>query len=261
MSGPRIATLDIETSPILAYVWGLFKQFVNIDHIVQDWSILSFSYKWLDEKKVFHHNTGGRGVDKVRDDSALMLLLWDVLDKADIIVAQNGKKFDVKKINARFIQLGMPPPSPYKVIDTMLEARAIAAFTSNKLAWLSEVLTDQPKSKHKEFPGFELWTQCLADNPRAWVAMRKYNDIDIRGTEDVYIKLRPYIVGHPNVAAYTDSDAVQCPKCGSERMQRRGSVVTQTGQYHRYQCGGCGGWSRTRYTTNSLPKRRSLLSN
>jgi len=260
--GARIITLDIETSPILAYVWGLFKQFVNLNQIHTDWSILSFSYKVLGEKRVHHHNTGGRGPSKVRDDRALLDLLWGVLDEADIVVAQNGVKFDMKKINARFLEAGMPPPTPFKVVDTMLAARSIASFTSNKLAWLSAVLApDQKKDEHKEFPGFELWTECLADNPRAWKAMQKYNDTDIRGTEEVYLKLRPYIIGHPNVAAYNDSTDVQCPKCGSTNLNSRGRAVTQSGEYTRFQCKSCGGWARGRYTKNSISKRRALLSN
>ena len=257
----RIAVLDIETSPILAYVWSLWKVNVGLNQIHTDWSILSFSYKWLDEKKVIHHNTGGRGVSKVRDDRALMKLLWAVLDEADIIVAQNGVAFDVKKINARFIELGMGPPAPYKVIDTMLEAKKIAKFTSNRLAWLSEVLTDTPKSEHKRFPGFDLWTECLADNPEAWKEMRKYNDIDIRATEAVYYQLRPHMVGHPNLAAYNDENSAQCPKCGSANLQHRGTALTQTGAYRRYQCKSCGGWARSRYTQNTPAKRRALLSN
>lgn len=261
MTHPRIVTLDIETSPILAYVWGLFKQFVGLNQIVSDWSILSFSYKWLGDPKVHHFNTGGRGVEKVRDDRHLLQLIWDVLDEADIVIAQNGIKFDAKKINARFIQAGMPPPSPYKIVDTMLEAKKVAAFTSNKLAWLSDILTDTPKEDHPEFPGFELWTECLKDNPRAWKVMKRYNDRDIPSCEGVYLKLRPYIVGHPNVAAYNDDTDVQCPKCGSKEIQRRGVALTQTGKYQRMQCFGCGGWSRTRYTENDIKKRRSLLSN
>jgi hypothetical protein len=257
----RIAVLDIETSPILAYVWGLWKQNVGLNQIHTDWSILSFSYKWLGEKRVIHHNTGGRGASRVRDDKALMKLLWAVLDEADIIVAQNGVAFDVKKINARFIELEMGPPAPFKVIDTMLEARRIAKFTSNRLAWLSSVLTDTPKSEHKKFPGFELWTECLADNPEAWKEMRKYNDIDIRATEAVYYQLRPYIIGHPNVAAYDDNEERRCPKCGSTTLQARGTALTQTGQYKRFQCKSCGGWGRSRYTENTREKRRMLLSN
>ena len=261
MNSARIVTLDIETSPILAYVWGLFKQFVGLNQIKEDWSILSFSYKWLHKDKVHHHNTGGRGPELVREDRDLLLLLWAVLDKADIVVAQNGVKFDVKKINARFIEMGMAPPSPYKVVDTMLHAKAIAAFTSNRLAWLSEVLTDQPKSEHKKFPGFELWTECLADNPEAWEEMRIYNDQDIRATEEVYLKLRPYMIGHPNVAAYNGDTEMQCPKCSSVDLQRRGWALTQSGQYPRYQCKGCKGWARGRYTQNPVEKRRALLMN
>ena len=261
MTTARIVTLDIETSPILAYCWGLFKQFIGLNQIVEDWTIIAVSYKWLGEKKLYHHNTGGRGRAKVRDDKALLKVIWQVLDEADIVIAQNGKKFDMKKINARFIQADMLPPSPYKVVDTMLEARAIAAFTSNKLAWLSDVLTETPKDEHKEYVGFDLWTACLADDPKAWKVMKKYNDRDIVATEGVYLKLRPYIIGHPNLAAYNDDDAMQCPKCTSTNMQRRGTTVTQTGEYQRWVCGSCGGWARTRYTQNNIKKRRSLLSN
>ena len=261
MTSARIVTLDIETSPILAFVWSLWKQNVGLNQIHTDWSILSFCAKVLGEKAVQYEDTGGRGIGKVRDDSALMKKLWKVLDDADIIIAQNGVSFDIKKINARLIDLGMPPPSPYKVVDTMLEARKIAKFTSNRLAWLSDVLTDIPKSDHKKFPGFTLWTECLADNPAAWAEMRKYNVIDVKATELVYLKLRPYVIGHPNLAAYTDATDAQCPKCASTDLQKRGTSLTQSGSYPRYQCNSCGGWSRGRYTDNSIKKRRSLLSN
>lgn len=255
----RIGTLDIETSPIIAYVWSLWKQNVGLNQIVADWSILSFCYKWIDEKQPVYHDVSGQ--EDIRDDSSMLALLWAFLDEADIVIAQNGVAFDVKKIQARFVEAGMPPPSPFKVVDTMLEAKKIARFTSNRLAWLSEILTDEPKSEHKKFPGFELWTECLADNPEAWAEMRRYNVTDVKATEKVYLKLRPYIIGHPNLAAYDEDDTMRCPKCGSESVERRGKTVTQTGEYQRYQCGGCGGWSRTRYTRNSLKKRQSLLSN
>ena len=259
---PRIVTLDIETAPILAYVWGLFKQFVGLDQIVHDWSILSVTWKWLGEKKTHYVDTWRDGQAKdVRDDTLLLVELWRVLDQADIVVTQNGVQFDIKKINARFIQAGFPPPSPYKQVDTKIEAVKIAKFTSNKLAWLAKVLNGSEKDKHKEFPGFELWAQCMARNPKAWAAMKKYNPIDVIETEGAYLKMRPYIVGHPNVAAYTDSTKEQCPKCGSESLQQRGKAYTQSGEYPRYRCNTCRGWSRGRYTINSLEKRKALLSN
>jgi hypothetical protein len=261
MTGPRIVTLDIETAPILGYFWALFKQNIGLDQIVEDWSILSVSWKWLGEKTIHYEDTFSRGVSKIRDDSHLLKTIHKVLDEADIVVSQNGKAFDIKKINARFLMAGMPPPSPYKQIDTKEEATKIARFTSNKLAWLAPILNGSEKDKHKEFPGFELWAECLKGNPKAWAVMRKYNPKDVEETEGVYLKMRPYIVGHPNVAAYNDAETMQCPKCSSDKMQRRGFERTQAGLYQRYKCGGCGGWSRTRYTENTTAKRAVLLTN
>jgi DNA polymerase elongation subunit (family B)/predicted RNA-binding Zn-ribbon protein involved in translation (DUF1610 family) len=259
--GPRIVTLDIETAPIESYHWGLWDQNIGLDQIVVEWSILSFSAKWLGEKGVIYEDTGGRGVGKVRDDKALLQKLWNILDEADIVIAQNGKAFDIKKINSRMLMLGFKPYSPIKIVDTMLVAKKHFAFTSNKLQWLSGHLTDAKKSVHKQFPGFELWSECLKDNPKAWAEMKKYNITDTIATEQLYLKLLPWIEGHPNVGAYSELEDVVCPKCGSVDVQKRGKAYTQTGEYHRFQCKDCGGWARSRYTTNTKTKRQSLLSN
>ncbi len=260
-SGPRIVTLDIETAPNESYHWGLWDQNIGLDQIVVEWSILSFSAKWLDDPKVIYKDTGGRGTGKVRDDKALLQEIWNILDEADIVIAQNGQAFDVKKINARMIMAGMKPYSPIKIIDTMLVAKRHFSFTSNKLAWLSEHLTTAKKSEHKLFPGFELWAECLKDNAKAWAEMKKYNCVDTIATEELYLKLRPWIEGHPNIAVYSEIEAMVCPKCASKNVQKRGKSYTQFGEYHRFQCKDCGGWSRSRYTTNTTTKRKTLLSN
>jgi predicted RNA-binding Zn-ribbon protein involved in translation (DUF1610 family) len=258
---PKIVTLDIETAPIESYHWGLWQQNIGLEQINVEWTILSFSAKWLHEDKVIYKDTGNRGKNKVRDDSVLLKDLWNILNEADIVVAQNGKSFDIKKINARLLMNGYGPYSPVKVVDTMLVAKAQFNFTSNKLAWMSKHLTETKKSEHKLFPGFELWQQCLQDNAKAWSEMKKYNCIDTLSTEQLYLKLRPWIEGHPNVASYSNSEKEACPKCGSESIVKRGFRYTQSGQYQQYQCNDCCGWSRSRYTLNSIKKRKSLLSN
>jgi uncharacterized protein YprB with RNaseH-like and TPR domain len=109
-----------------------------------------------------------------------------------IVVAQNGVRFDVKKINARFVLLGMPPPSPFRVVDTMLEARRHFGFTSNKLEWMTDKLcTTHKKKRHAKFPGFELWRECLAGNHEAWDEMREYNIDDVLSLEELYLVMRP----------------------------------------------------------------------
>lgn len=259
--GPKIGLLDIETAPIESYHWGLWEQNIGLDAIQHEWTILSVSFKWLGDKKTEFHSTGGRGESKVRDDKPLMAKIWKFLDEADIVVTQNGKSFDIKKINARLIMHGFPPYSPIKLIDTKLVAKKHFAFTSNRLQWMTEHLTKTKKSKHKKFPGFELWTECLKDNPAAWKEMAEYNRIDVVSMEELYLRMRPWIEGHPNLAAYTESTAHECPKCGSTKVNKRGRALTQTGEYHKFQCTNCGGWSRSRYTTSKPNKRKALLSN
>lgn len=259
MNGPRIKTLDIETSPIVAYVWSLWKVNIGLNQIVQEWSILSYCVKDLGKKQVRYVDTSKKA--DPRDDSDLLVALHSELSDCDIVIAQNGKAFDLKKINARFIEAGLPPVPPLKVIDTMLVAKDVAKFTSNKLEWLSKHLTDTPKYAHSEFPGMELWTECLKGNPKAWRVMKKYNCIDVPATEELYLKLRPYMIGHPNVAAYYDDDKMRCPRCASTDLSAIGRAVTQTGEYTRYRCGACGGHARSRYTENSKAKRKSLLAN
>ena len=44
---PKILTFDIETSPVEAYVWGLWDQNIPIDFVKTDWTIFAWAAKWL----------------------------------------------------------------------------------------------------------------------------------------------------------------------------------------------------------------------
>lgn len=256
----KIGLIDIETAPLEAHVWGLFDQTVGLNQIKCEWGILSYCFKPLGAPKRDIVYVDNSLQADPRDDSHLLPGLWEILDEYDFLIAQNGKRFDMRKIRARLILNGFSPPSPVKVIDTMLMARQVAAFTSNKLEWLSDKLSTIRKDKHKEFPGFELWRECLAGNPRAWASMRRYNIPDVLSMEQVYTRLRPWVEGHPNLAAYVDDDKRRCPRCASTRVESRGTTFTNVGEYQRYQCNDCGGWSRSRYTLNTTEKRKSLLA-
>jgi hypothetical protein len=259
MSGPQILTIDIETTPISAYVWALFDQNIGLDQIKEEWSILAYAAKWLGDKEIIYEDTSGRGPEKVRDDLHLLASIWNLLDEADIVVAQNGRRFDIRKINARLLMAGFGPYSPIRVIDTLSVAKRYFGFSSNKLAWLSKYLTNTPKSDHRKFPSFELWVECLKDNSEAWKEMEKYNKRDVIATEKLYLRQRPWITNHPNIGTYTDSMRPECPKCGSKKVQKRGHALTQNGRYARFHCQSCGGWSRAKQTELSKEERETLL--
>lgn len=257
MSAPNLIVLDVETAPLEVYSWGLWKQNIGLNQIVCEWSLLSFAYKRLGEKTI--HYFDNRNEDDPRDDNSLLEELWHVLDEADIVIAQNGRAFDMKRIYARMAMHDYLPPSPVRVVDTLVEARRAFGFTSNKLEWMSAHLTCAKKTKHEKFPGFELWSQCLKGNFAAWNEMKKYNMADVLATEELYLKLRPWIK-HPNMASFQEDERELCPRCGSDNIQYRGNAVTDAGVYKRVCCNSCNGWSRTKKNLLTKDKRKALLA-
>jgi hypothetical protein len=210
------------------------------------WYMLCWSAKWLGEKKIYSSALVDFPEEYKKNpesDVKILKTLWDLLDEADIVIAHNGRKFDVRKANARFIMNNMPPPSPYKIIDTLSEARKHFFFTSNKLGDLGKYLGVGTKM---DTGGFELWRQCMYGNKKAWKKMVSYCKQDIKVLERVYLKLRPYMNTHPNLGVYTEELADGCPKCSSQKIQKRGFLYTNVAKYQRYQCTDCGGWFKDR---------------
>lgn len=252
---PKILLFDVETAPIIAYVWGLWDQNVGLNQIKSDWHLLSWAAKWLDEMPVMYMDQ--RNEKNIENDKHILQELWKLLDAADIVIAQNGVHFDKKKINARFILNGMKPPKPYKVIDTLLMAKKHFGFTSNKLEYLSDKLSKKNKKLTKrKFAGFDLWKECLAGNRQAWNEMEKYNKLDVLSLEEVYKEIYPWD-NSINFNMYIDKNSEKC-QCGSTSFQRRGYHYTATSKFQQYCCNQCGAWSRGKENLLAKDKRKNL---
>lgn len=252
----KVLLLDIETAPLVADVWGMWQQNVGLNQIVYDWYILSWAAKWADGKRVFYADQSKAA--NIEDDSEMLRGLWSLLDEADIVVAHNGSRFDIPKINARFVKAGLPPPSPYRQVDTLKLAKAKFKFTSNRLAYLAKFLGVEEKEEHHAFPGHLLWTEVRKGNAKAWREMRKYNIQDVDTLEQVYMRLRAWDSKHPNLGV----DGGVCPVCGeSHSLEKRGFAYTNGGKYQRYVCTaeGCGAWSRGKTNLLSKDERKGLV--
>lgn len=228
MANLKFLVFDIETGPNLGYIWGKYEQ--NVLAYEKEWELLSFAYKWVGTSK-----TIAVGQNKFTEEQ-LVLRLWHLFDEADVVIAHNGNKFDIRKINAKFLEYGLTPPSPYKSIDTLLVARRYFALNSNKLDDLGTLLRVGNKIKHS---GFELWLRCLRGEAKAWAEMLRYNKQDVVLLEKVYLRLLPWITNHPNRGDLYQTNGV-CPKCGSAKLTRRGFTKARIPK-QRYQC-ECGGW-------------------
>lgn len=257
-AGPKILTADIETLPITTYNWSLWQEPRALDRLIKDWAIFMGAVKWMDQKKVHIVDTESTG--DPYDDKEVVRFLCEHLDEADIVVGQNVKNFDMRKIRARAIRHGLKPFREPEIIDTLLMSREVAQFTSHKLEYCSEMV-DVQKSKHLEFPGFALWQGVMDQNPRAYREARLYNRDDVISTEQWYIMLRPWARKHPNLAHYYNDERMRCPRCGVPHLKEmREPVRRGVSEYTLYQCGGCGGYSRARFTQNSKNKRRNMIT-
>lgn len=258
MNGPKVLLFDIETAPIIAYVWGLWDNNVALNQIKSDWHVLAWSAKWLEDKPKDIMYADQRHAKNIEDDSEILKQIWALLDEADIVVTQNGRSFDQKKLNARFILNGFQPPSSYKHIDTKLLAQKHFAFSSNKL----EYMTDKLCTKYKKlkvtgkFSGFTLWSECLKGNLKAWKQMEKYNKYDVLSLEELYQKLISWD-STINFALYSEDNAPVC-SCGSTSFLKRGFFYTSVGKFQRFRCNKCGAETRSRDNLFDKEKRKSL---
>lgn len=257
--GPRVLVIDIETAPIFGAVWGLFNNFVSLEQIKEDWFILSYAASWVGSDEVIYRDQ--RSVSPMDDDTVLLREVWGLLHEADVVVAHNGRRFDTKKINARFILNGLTPPSPYRIVDTLETAKRNFAFTSNKLQYLTDKLTETKKRSHAKYAGYLLWQQCLLGNVEAWDEMALYNKDDVRSLKELYLVMLPWDDRAPNHGNFVDDEELICPKCGGKHVELQAKPYrTNVAQYALYLCHTCKGWSRGRRLLNSLSKRRKLLS-
>lgn len=254
----KILVWDLETAPITAYTWGLFDQYIGLNQMKSDWYILSWAAHWLGDppsKVMYMDNSKAKNI---QDDKALVMGLAKLLNEADIVITQNGEKFDIKKLNARAIINRLPPIKPCKSTDILKEGRKVFKFTSHGLEYVSNNLNDKYKKlKHEEYPGFELWTAILAGDKHAWTVMKKYCIHDVLATEEAYTKIQGWIKTQ-NMASYIDDAVLRC-KCGSDNIMKRGYAHTEAGKYQIYLCKDCGKWPRSSVNLLSTDKKRNSL--
>jgi uncharacterized protein YprB with RNaseH-like and TPR domain len=236
----RMAFIDIETAPLLIYAWKTYD--TNALSIYRDSYILSFAVKWYGEKTVKTYALPDfKGYDKnPESDLEITKELWKVLDEADAICAHNGVKFDVPRITAKIFQHKLPPPSPFKQIDTLKIARKEFSFTKNNLDHLCQMAGIGKKVKTG---GFDLWLGCIAKDPKAWAKMIAYNKYDVVLLAELYERLRPWASTHPNVTLKAPKDH-QCPVCGSNNVVRRGWNAAIAYRTERWRCSDCGRWGQ-----------------
>lgn len=250
----KVLLLDTETAPLIVASWGIRKQHLNIDQILKDSHLICWAAKWLFESEVFGDCiTSEEAI--ARDDSRICKSLWDMMDEADIIIAHNGRGFDIPVINGRFFVNKMSPPSPYEIIDTLQSSRQSFRLSSHKLDFINRISGLTVKLK----TDMQLWIDCMEGKPEKLLEMFTYCKNDTSILEETYMEMRQWIKAHPNMAFYVESENLICPTCGCTEVEERGTYHTTVNEYVSYRCPKCGAYGRSRKSATSVEKKKSVL--
>jgi DNA-directed RNA polymerase subunit RPC12/RpoP len=237
--------------------WGGYEQNIGANQVLEDWYVLSWAAKWYREDEIFYEDMRKH---KPHNDKKILMGIHKLICEADIIVAHNGDKFDIKKLNARFLKHGIPMVSPYRSIDTLKIARKYFKLTFNTLAWIAKYLGVENKSEHKKYPGMELWKACMQTEDKAlrldgFQEMEAYNKVDVTVLEAVLNKLMPY---DPTIKFSGFYQRDTC-SCGSRVFIKDGFNYRASGVFQRYRCKECGKTFEHKENEISKDVRKGLL--
>ena len=193
----KILMLDIETTPMQVYTWGLWDQNIGINQIIKHTEMMCFGAKWLGQKKVTFKSVHHDGKQNMLET------LHEMMDQADVLIGWNSAAFDHKHIRREFLEAGLEPPSLTKDLDLMTVVKANFLFPSNKLDYVAQKLGVGAKVKHS---GFELWIDCMDGKDSAWREMKKYQIQDVELLDKLYNVLLPWLPGKSSVTSKEKHD-------------------------------------------------------
>lgn len=265
----KITTLDIERVPgrfrvergsvvIEGDFWdlsqykSLLHRRINVDEVLEWPRTICVAWRRLGTRKVlFSAEWQDHGQEGMLRDA------WHAYDEADVIVGHNVRSFDTRHLNTGWRDLGLTPPSPFKTVDTLTAARRVFGDESMQLVALTSRLGIATKTDKYDVTTARA---AVAGDVKAQRKLTAYNKGDIIASEELYLRLLPWIQGHPHHALYGLDDDACCSRCGKkDTLERRGYATTNVGKYRQFQCkverGGCGGWSRGKKNLASIGPR------
>lgn len=255
MSKINILAFDIETLPMIASTFRLFKANIRQESIIENTAIFCASWRMVDQfgnpkspiQSVTILDDPKRFNKNIYDDEHVVRKLKDALEAADVYLFQNGAAFDLKHFNTRALNHGLSPVSQKQCIDTLKQARKHFRFDSNKLDFMGRFLRQGEKM---DTGGMELWDNIIqskyppvgkqADKDLTIKSIQyaeKYCRQDVNLLIKVYKQLRPHIT-LPNFSIYLGK-VIACNFCGGQDFKPYGFRYNHSNMYRRYWCNTC----------------------
>lgn len=115
----KLLYLDIETTPMLSYHYGTKKLFISAQQIKEHPKVSSVVLMWEYNRQPISYKWDAKNID----DTELLKEIVPILNKADLIIMQNGDRFDVPVLQDRLCQLKLPALKNIITFDTLKASR------------------------------------------------------------------------------------------------------------------------------------------
>lgn len=232
MAEPLILYFDIETSPCLAAVFQTGNQYINEASIIEHSKIISISYMFSGDK-------GAKTLtwDRRKNDKSMLKKFSKLIEKADVIIGHNGKRFDWTTVNARTAYHNLPPLPIIFIEDTLKQAQRSFRLPSHRLNYLCRYFGLGEK---EEVGDIRTWIDITWKNDKKQLErMCHYNRKDVVLLKELYERIRPYVQGTLNKSVFK-GDPECCTQCGKKDLIKRGYLYTKVGKYQIFRCKNCG---------------------
>lgn len=237
---PKILFWDIETTSIdilhRTYDLKVFVKRFKPDEIVRDWTILCIAWAYDDDPPKCISVTP----NNIYNDAEVVRYFHGILSEADYVCGHNIDNFDVKKFNARAIQLGLEPVIISQQIDTLKILRKYFKFTSNKLSYACKYLGIDQKDESPD------WDLILSGDREELSKCRKYCKQDVVAVRALYHKIKAWHKTHPDMNIVNPVRDVSgllvkpvCPVCCSANTKKKGFRYQSKTKKQRFLCLDC----------------------
>jgi hypothetical protein len=218
----KVLIYDIETSYNIGKFWRAgYNLNINPGDIIHERAIICISYKWLGEEQVYNLTW-----DKNQCDKFLLEQFIPILDEADMIVAHNGDRYDLKFIKTRALKHNLKMLINYKQFDTLKVAKAKFMFNSNKLDYISKFLGAEGKISTE----MKLWDDIILRKcSKALIQMLDYCDEDVRQLEVVYNALVSWENPKFHVGVMNGKIKQTSPITGNVNIKHIKQMITNSG--------------------------------
>jgi len=249
-NGMKVLTYDIETSHMLVRTFYIGQKVSLHHHQVKVPSkVITIQYKWAHEKraqylewnKVDTKYDDGRSFD---DSSMIEEFATNVLSQADLVITQNGDKFDFAVLNERAKALKLSLLDQKPSIDILKLSRKSFRAASHKLDYRSHQQGLGGKIKMID----EDWVDIEEKGVPVSKKMAPYGLKDTTDTERLTWKELPYYKDLPvtvekvilsfltNSSLTKKEDKPFCPVCAKIKKPKF-NVEVKKGKIHCLNCG------------------------